>query len=157
MPLPRSDGDLVEDVPAYRRVMQLLMRRRNEASVLFEQHLDAGPALTFIADYNQRSRHKITFFHLVLHALVRVLDERPRLNRFTAGGRLYQRRGIWVAFSAKKAMRDDAPVVVVKQAFDPTAAFDALVEKVAGGVSEGRSDRPSTTDKELGLLFKLPL
>jgi len=155
MPLfRRPDGDLVQDVPAYRRAMQLMMRRRNESSVLFEQRIDARPALEMMSTW--QSPTKLTFFHLVVRAIVRALAERPRLNRFTSGGRLYQRRGIWVAFSAKKAMNDDAPVVVVKQEFDARMTLAAQVEQMQGGVKVGRSDQRSTTDKELGVLFKLP-
>jgi hypothetical protein len=43
MPLfRRADGDVVKDVPAYRRMMPMLMRTRNESMVLFEQRIEAG-------------------------------------------------------------------------------------------------------------------
>lgn len=158
MPLfSRKDADLVRDVPAYRRIMPILMRTRNESMVLFEQKIDAGPGLERIAKLRAETGMQLTFFHLVLHALVETLAERPRLNRFTSGGRLYQRRGIWVSYSAKKALDDDHPVFVVKQRFEPGRTLAELVRDVAGEVKEGRSDRKSHVDKELGLLLKLPL
>lgn len=157
MPLfKRSDGDLVDDVPATRRIMPFLLPSRNESYVLFEQAIDVGPALEFIAQYNADHEARITLFHLVLWQIVRALADRPRLNRFTAGGRLYQRRGIWIAYSAKKAMSDDAPIVVLKQRFDPRGTFDDLVAQVHGTVRDGKSDRRSRVDKELDLLLRLP-
>ena len=104
MPLfRRKDADLVRDLPDYRRMMPLLMRTRNESAVLFEQRVDATRALEFIARHNETHDRKISLFHLVVWAIVQTLAERPRLNRFTSGGRLYQRRGIWISYSAKKA------------------------------------------------------
>ena len=40
---------------------------------------------------------RITLFHFVLSAIGVALTEFPRLNRFVAGSRLYDRRGIWVS------------------------------------------------------------
>jgi hypothetical protein len=157
MPLfRRPDGDLARDVPLYRRMLQLF-GGRTSSSVLFDQHIEVGAALAWVRRYNETHARRITLFHLVLHAIVRALAERPRLNRFTSGGRVYQRRGIWISYSAKKAMNDDAPVVAIKRQFDPAWSFDRLVEEVSGSVDEGRSDRPSVSDKELRLLFLFPL
>lgn len=157
MPLfTRKDGELVRDVAATRRIMPFLLPTRGEATVLFEQVLDAGPGLAFIARWNAAHASRITFFHLVVAALVRTLHQRPRLNRFTSGGRLYQRRGIWVSFSAKKALHDDAPILTVKRRLDPETPFDELVEQLHAGVREGRSDVPTHVDRELKLLLALP-
>jgi hypothetical protein len=156
MLINRQDGDLVRDVPASRRIMPFIMPTRTESAVGFEQAVDAGPGLAFIARWNARNAQKITFFHLVVAALVQTLHERPRLNRFVMGSRLWQRRGIWVSYSAKKALNDDAPIVVVKQRFEPGAGFAALVDQLHAAVREGRSDAKRHVDRELGLFLALP-
>lgn len=153
----RKDGELVRDVPAYRRIMPFLMRGRNESSVYFEQTIDAGPALAFIEAFNREHADRITFFHLLLRGIVRALAERPRLNRFVSGGRLYQRNGIWISYSAKKRLDDDAPLVVMKRRFEASEPFDAMVARMATELREGRSDRKSAVDKELGLILSLPV
>lgn len=152
----RPDGTLVRDADKYRRIMQLLMRGRNESAVMFEQRVDAAPALAFLDAHNRMGGPKATLLHLVTYALGRTLAERPRLNRFSAGGRLYQRNGIQLSFSAKRAMSESAPVVVVKLDFDPSCTFAEHVERVHAALGEQRSDKPSRVDKELDLLFRLP-
>src|SRR5690242_7189088 len=99
MPLfRRADGEYVEKVPAYRRIMPFIMPTRTESAVYFEQKIDATQGLAFIAEWNERHPdQKITFLHLLMHGAIRALHARPRLNRFTMGGHLYQRRGIWVS------------------------------------------------------------
>jgi hypothetical protein len=153
----RKDADLVRDVPDYRRMMPLIMRTRNESSVYFEQRVDVTRALEFTQRYNAAHERKISLFHLVVWAVVQTLAERPRLNRFTSGGRLYQRRGIWVSYSAKKALDDDSPLFVVKREMQAAWTIEELAERMHGGVAEGRSDKPTYTDKELKLLLKVPL
>ncbi len=152
----RPDADLVRDVPATRRIMPFIMRSRNESAVYFEQRLDVSRALAWLDEFRARTGLRATLFHLLVWAAARTLHERPRLNRFVAGGRLWQRRGIWIAFSAKKSMSDDAPIVAIKREIDPAASFEDVVRALAATVEEGKSDRRSATDKELSLLLSLP-
>jgi hypothetical protein len=154
----RSDAVLVRDLPPIRRFMPFVSPRRNDSLVYFEQELRVEAALAYAAE---RSRARdparpATLFHLVLRALALVLAERPRLNRFTAGGRVWQRDGIWLSFSAKLRFDDAAPILTVKRRVEPEAGLDAMLDSVHGGLGEGRSGRRSTSDREMALLLRLP-
>lgn len=151
----RADATLVTDVPATRRIMPYIMRGRNESVVYFDQEIDLSRTDEFISSFNRsRDGLKVTLFHLVLWAAARVLNERPRLNRFVAGGRLWQRRGIWISYSAKKQLSDDAPIVALKRRFDPHQPFTVMVKEMAEDLEVARSPDRSYTDKELDLLMR---
>ena len=152
----RPDGDYVRDLQKARRIMPFIMRKRNESTVFFEQKFDTSKTLTFLKEFRERTGLHATMLHLLIYASAQMLRERPRLNRIVAGGRIFQRRGIWISFSAKKRKTEDAPIVLVKREIDPSWSFEELVRQIEGGISEGRSDKPSTTDTELSLMFKLP-
>jgi hypothetical protein len=158
MPLfRRPDGALVKDAPAVRRIMPFIMPTRTESAVYLEQQLDLTRTLPFLDRFNAaHPQLKAGIFHLFIWGAVRAIHQRPRLNRFVVGSHLYQREGLWVSFSAKKAMSDEAPIVVLKRRFDPTADFTSTVKFILGDLSEGRSDRPSHVDKELSLFLRLP-
>jgi len=153
----RPDGDFVRNLPRTRRIMPFIMRRRNESIVFFEQQVDTTKTLRFLKEFRERTGLRATLLHLLIYAVGQMLKERPRLNRFVAGGRIFQRRGIWVSFSAKKEKTEEAPIVIVKHEIHPSWSFEELVRKIEAGISEGRSDKPSTADTELSLLFKLPV
>ena len=154
----RPDATLVRDLSPIRRFMPFVSPRRNDSLVYFEHEVDVEAALAFAAERSRArdAARPVTLFHLVLRAIALVLAERPRLNRFTAGGRVWQRDGIWITFSAKLRIEDGAPVITVKRRIDPAAGLYALVDDVLGGLGEGRSGRPSTADREVGLLLRLP-
>ncbi|MBI5497379.1 MAG: hypothetical protein HY904_20360 [Deltaproteobacteria bacterium] len=157
MPLfRRSDGTLARDVAPYRQIMPFIMRTRNESAVYFKQTFHLEKTLRFIEEWNARGGPRITLFHVFLHAAVHVLHRRPRLNRFVAGGRLYDRDGIWISYSAKKALNDASPIVVLKRRMDPAASFAQLVEAQQVDLKGGRSDEKSHVDRELGLILALP-
>jgi hypothetical protein len=154
----RSDAVQVRDLPPIRRFMPFVSPRRNDSLVYFEHELAVEAALAFAAE---RSRGRdparpLTLFHLVLRAIALMLAERPRLNRFTAGGRVWQRDGIWLSFSAKLRFDDDAPILTVKRRVEPEAGLDAMIDAIHAGLGEGRSGRRSTADREMGLLLRLP-
>lgn len=153
----RVDATLCRDVPAYRRILPYLIRGRNEGVFYFDQRLDLSKTEPFIDKFNAaHPETKITLFHVVLWAALQTYENRPRLNRFVAGGKLWQRNSIEISFSAKKRFDDDSPVFVVKRCFEPGQSLEEIVDYLDGDLKVGRSDRRSHTDKELDLLLRLP-
>ena len=154
----RPDGRLVEELPPIRRFMPFISRRRNDSLVYFSQDVDVETALAFVDEKNpaRSSDAPLTLFHLVLRALARVFDERPRLNRFTAGGRVWQRDGMWITFSAKQRMDDGAPIITVKRRFDLDESLSEMVDRLHGDLRASRSGRQTTSDREMRLLLRLP-
>ena len=136
--------------------MPYLMKGKNESAAYFEQEITVDRAQAFIETWNARSPRKISFFHLYTWAVAQTMAARPRLNRFIAGSRIYDRKGIWVSYSAKKSMNDESPVVVRKCCIEPGTPFPELVEKLQADVTEGKSAERSHVDKELSLVLALP-
>ena len=77
----RPDGKRVEGLSALRRFMPFIMPQRQLALVYFSQEINVEAALRHIEELNRtRSlEDRVTLFHMVLHGLVRVFSERPRL------------------------------------------------------------------------------
>ncbi len=154
----RPDGTPARAVHPVRRIMPFLMPARNEACVLFEQHIPAAAAQRFLTAVNadRPPACAVTLFHLVLRAIGLALAEFPRLNRFVAGSRLYERRGIWLAFSGKQRLERDAPLYTAKIAFDPAEPLLALVDRLHAAIGLGRSGRETATDREIRTFLRLP-
>lgn len=153
----RPDGTLVRDAPPYRQVMPLIMPGRNEASVYFDLDVDLTRTEAFLAPWNAAHPDApATLFHVVVWALAHVLLVRPELNRFVAGGRLWQRDGVWVSFAAKARLEDGAPLLTLKRRFE-AARLEDVVDRVRGDVHGARGGGGSASDTEVALLLKLPV
>jgi len=155
----RPDAELVRDAPAMRRFMPFISPKRPDSVFYFGYEIDAEPAFELLAKLNEGRPEKqpITFFHLVLRAIAKIMDERPRLNRFVAGGRLWQRDGIWLSFSAKRALDDQSPVITVKQRFDMKESLVEMTDRIYEKLGAGRAGKKTTADSEVDLLLKLPV
>ena len=157
-PLSRPDADLVTDVHPVRRIMPFIMPTRNQSAVLCLERVLAAPAQEFLVKLNARrpSDRPASLFHMLLRALAITMHDRRRANRFIAGGRYYQRRGVWLSFSGKKGMSEDAPIYTAKRQFTLEETFEEMVDSLWDTQLAGRSDKESDTDREISLLLKMP-
>ncbi len=135
----------------------ILFVRRNESAVYFEDAIDVTETLRYIDEWNaEPGAPKLTLFSLVLFAVARTLHEEPRLNRFVAGRKLYQRDGVWLSFAAKKSMSPESPLVEVKREFAESETLrDFLLDQEAR-LRGARSDEESKLDREVRWFLKVP-
>lgn len=153
----RPDGDLVRDLPLTRRVMPYIMRTRNESAVYYEYTIDLRRADAFLRVFNEEHPGTAAdVFHLWLYAFRDGMTQYPVMNRFVVGGRLYQRRELWLSYSVKARLQQGAPLVVVKRRFPEDEPFEDMVAGMQAQIHESRFGKRSYVDKELALLFKFP-
>lgn len=152
----RPDGTYVKNLSHTRLIMPFLMHGRTESAVYYEQHVEVEKTWKYVEEFREKSGLKASILHFIIWRAAQVLNERPGLNRFVAGRRIYQRDGIWVSFSMKKEMNDEAPLVVVKKEIDPNWSFEETVRQIQGGIEKGRAGGKSTSDKEMALVFSFP-
>ena len=138
--------------------MPYVMRKRSESTVYFEQRIDVREAERFVRAFNEaHPETRTTLFHVMLWASRQGLVEYPALNRFVAGGRLYQRKDFWISYSAKQRMKRGAPLMVLKRKFEPDESYLRMVTEMRSQLHSAKfSGEKSSVDSELGLVLMLP-
>ena len=155
----RADGDLVKDSTDLRRMMPYIMRTRSDSAVYFEQRIDVRAAERFVRAFNQaHPETRATLFHVILWAARDGVAEFPGLNRFVAGGRLYQRKGIWISYSAKQRMKKGAPLMVLKRRVRARRDVrgDGRVDGRAAAVGEVRRREVEHRRRDAASILALP-
>lgn len=150
----RPDGTLAKVHP-YRRMMPIIMKTRNESVVYFEHEIDATALLQYLEARREALGCNIS--HLTVATAAAVFHRHPKLNRFVAGQRLYQREGVWISFSmTRKKLDGDAKLATVKLEVPGEMTLKSLCERINGEIRRERSGEETYLDKELSLFFKLP-
>lgn len=152
----RRDRNITKELPGYRRMLAHLTPSRGAATVYFTQTLDVSETLEWLAERERESGRKISFLHLFLVAVGRLLHQNPNLNRYATGHRIYQRDGVTISVSAKKALRQGAKVVLLKLPIEPNDGLDEVVDRFAELLGEGRSGKELHQEQEIALFLKLP-
>lgn len=151
----RVDGTLIPNVHPYRRLMAHIMPTRNESVVYFDTFARVAELKRYLEAVNQRFHVDIT--HCLVAAGAIGLAENPKMNRFVAGRRLYERNGRFVTFSMKRQkLGREAKLSAVKLEVRPGETFRGLVERMNGHVHVERTDKKTAADKEFDLFNRLP-
>jgi len=155
----RADATQVRDLSNLRRMMPYVSPRRNESLFYMMQSIEVEAALEYLAKKNAERppERPITLFHLLLRSCSHALYLRPGVNRFVKAGRLWQRDGEWMTFSAKRAIADGSPMFTVKRRFRPESeSLEEMVDAIYERLGAGRAGRRTTSDRETAFLLRLP-
>ena len=154
----RADGVYIGTNPA-RRMMFYIMPTRTESQCFFDVWFDATELLSYLEEAKPRFGANVT--HAVVAAAEIGLATNPRMNRFVAGKRLYQRTGRFVTFSMKRKVVGGgidykARLATVKLEFQEGESFGEFAARINARITENRSGKKTTTDKEFSLFNALP-
>lgn len=145
-PLPRK-GDVSALFP-------FLMKRRSDSCVYFTVRIDVEPLMAFL-DKRKAAGDEIGFFPFFVAAVVRLLHERPGMNRYVIGRTLYQREDAFVSFIAKRDMTEAADEITIKNRFAKDATFRMVVDKLKKRVHSIKKDGEKE-DSFLLMLMRMP-
>jgi len=150
----RPDGTYIKTHP-YRRMMFFLFPTRDESVVYFDDYVRADRLLAWIAEARETLHCDIT--HLSVAGFSLAINANPKLDRFTVGRRLYQRKGTQISFSMKrKKLGRDAKIAVVKMAVQDDDTVASYLGRINAKIGVERSEKKTYTDKELNLFLRLP-
>ncbi len=141
----RRDGKLCRDVPGLQTIMCYILPHRTDCEVCLTDKLDITEYLKYIEAKNAaHPDYKTTVFHAFLTAIARMIKERPKMNRFIQGWRMYERYDISLSFVAKRRFADhsDEALMVLKARDEDT--LDSISYHIAGEVKEMRKSEHST-------------
>ena len=154
----RRDGRLVR-APGLQTIMCYLMPKRTDCEVYLSDQLDATELLPYLERVNaEHPEYKTTLFHCFVTACARMVKERPLMNRFIQGYRMYERDEISLAFVAKRRFADGADESLMFLVPREEDALPQVSRKIAGEVGQMRKSEHSTggVDALLDSLAKLP-
>lgn len=151
----RSDGREIKTLPAFFKVIPSVMLERNDSQVLYKQDIPIKYLDEYI-DNKAKDGIKIAYMHIIYAAIVRVIAERPRLNRFVMNGTTYARNKIYVSLAIKKNLTDDGVETTTKieyqgteTIFDIKQKLDAIIEQNKEVEANNETDKLAKT---LGLI-----
>lgn len=155
----RPDAKPVTNLTTMRRIMPYISPRRNDSVFYMYQDIGVDAALEYLAKKNEKRppERPVTLFHLLLRATSQAIVLRPGVNRFVKAGKLWQRDGVYLTFSAKRALQDGSPMLTVKRRFHAeTESLEEMVDGIYDRLNPQRAGKKTQADKETNLLLLLP-
>ena len=155
----KPDARYIRDVPGLTTIMFHIMPKRTESEVYLYDKIDATDLLKFIEKKNAgHPNYKTTVFHCFVLAVARMIRERPKMNRYVQGRRLYERDEISMSFLAKRRFADDAEEAFMMVVPKDNDNIDTVSHKIYGDLTEVRRHEHSTggMDATVDSFAKIP-
>jgi hypothetical protein len=153
----RYDGRRVRSLPPMHYVTPFIMRTRNDAQLFFQKRIEVTKAEEYIRSMRRKGLRGFGFMHLFVAAYVRVISQRPAINRFISGQRIYQREDIVLSMMVKKGMKLNDQETGIKPEFAPTDTVYEVYEKMQGAIALARVEGDSTAlDQVARVLIRMP-
>ncbi|MBP3937710.1 MAG: hypothetical protein IK954_09060 [Clostridia bacterium] len=124
----RKNHRRVKSMPPMNYVSPYIMVERSESSNYFSDTVDAGPIDTYMRQKRKEDMPELGLHHILLAAYVRTVAERPGINRFIRGQKIYARDRIVVNMAIKRDMALNAQETILKMVFKPDDTVKEVYE-----------------------------
>lgn len=152
----RSDGRRIKTLPPFFKVIPNVMLSRDDAQVFFKQDITLKELDAYI-DKKAQDGIRFSYMNIIYAALVRIIAERPQLNRFTMNGSVYARNKIFVSLAIKKNLTDEGQETTTKIAFDGTENIFEIKDKLDKVIADNKDlSTVNNTDTVAGILSHIP-
>lgn len=140
----RYDGYRVRNLDPVFTLIPHIMRTRLDSQIFFEEQIDITGLRQFIVE-NRKDIPGLSMYHFIVAALVRTISQRPRINRFVSGRKIYARNYLRVSLTVKKSMHEDGEEGNLNPDFEPTDTLRDVVEKFNAALAEVRAEEEAAT------------
>ena len=140
----RRDGRWIK-APGLQTVMMYILPKRTECEVYMKDTFDCTNLLAFIEEENRiHPEYRTTLFHGIIAILARMLRERPKMNCFIQGFRMYERNEISLSFVVKRRFSDNGEESLMYLVPKDTDTIREISSHICGNVAETRKSEHST-------------
>lgn len=144
----RPDGQLVKGGDPMMHIMPYVMRGRNESAIYYRDTVDIGNMQRYIRE-KRREGQRITLFNIIITAMLHLIYERPHLNRFIAGRRLYSHNSFDILYAVKTSLTDEAAESIARVTFDENDNLFSICDEMTAIINKIKEGSSSKWDDKL--------
>lgn len=153
----RYDGYRVRNVDPFFLLIPYIMKTRVDSQVYFSDRIEITELERFVRKHASTYIKGLKMYHVLTAAIVRLISQRPYLNRFVSGNKLYARNHVSISMSVKRSMSEETETTVVKPIFELTDTLSDIVRKFNEEVDKNKIiEAQNQTDFTAKLIGHLP-
>lgn len=153
----RYDGYRVRKVDPFFLLIPNIMATRVDSQVYFSDEIEITGLEQFVREHGETDLPGLKLYHVMIASMIRLISQKPYLNRFVMHGKIFARNHITISMSIKRGTGENALTTVVKPQFEPEDTLSDVVRKFNDAVEENRkSEQENDTDATASIVGKLP-
>lgn len=153
----RRDGRKIRTLPPMQYIAVCIMHKRNDAQNLFKSTIDYANIDKYIKEKREQGLAGFGFMHVMVAAYIRMVSQKPALNRYIAGWKIFSRNEIILSMMIKKEMKVNAQESAIKVRFQPTDTAEDVYRRMEEAIEIARQEGDSNVfDKVARVINYLP-
>lgn len=150
----RPDGRAIRNLDPMQKIMPYIMKTRTDSMNMYEDIFPCQPMDMYIKAKAEEGL-KLSYMHIIIAGVVRLIALRPQLNRFVMKGKIYARPKIWVSFVVHPTLDDGSTGTTIKLCFEGTETITEISEKINEAITRETTKRTGEngTDKLMRVLM----
>ena len=152
----RRDGRLLRSLDPFYKFAPFIMKQKNDANNSFADSIEITEVERFLKKKRAEGYPGMGMLHVFLASYVRVVSQKPALNRFVSGQRIYARNCIEIVLIVKKTLSVNSGETSIKVVLDPHDTISDIYHKINAEVERIKSGEDTDTDDVAKSLMKIP-
>lgn len=146
----------VKSISPMSAVIPFIMVNRTGSQNFIQDSVEIEKLEKYMKEKQQAGMTNISMMHIMIAAYIRLVSQRPALNRFIRGQRIWTRKNVEVSLTIKKEMSLESPDTVVKITLPPDATLAQVYEVLNHEIVSYRENPGGDFDDTARILTKLP-
>ncbi len=146
----------VKSISPMSMVIPFIMVNRTGSQNFIRDTVDIDKLEAYLKEKQSNGMPNISAMHVMIAAYVRLVSQRPALNRFIRGQRIWTRKNVEVSLTIKKEMSLESPDTVIKITLPPDATLADVYEKLNHEIVAYRENPGGDFDNTAKVLTMLP-
>lgn len=146
----------VKTISPMSAVIPFIMVNRTGSQNFISDSVDIEKVEKYIKEKQTQGMQNISMMHVMIAAYIRLVSQRPALNRFIRGQRVWTRKNVEVSLTIKKEMSLDSPDTVVKITLPPSATLEDVYTALNSEIVSYRANPGGDFDDTARAFTRLP-
>ena len=146
----------VKTISPMSAVIPFIMVNRTGSQNFISDSVDIEKVEKYIKEKQTQGMQNISMMHVMIAAYIRLVSQRPALNRFIRGQRVWTRKNVEVSLTIKKEMSLDSPDTVVKITLPPSATLEDVYTALNNEIVSYRANPGGDFDDTARAFTRLP-
>ena len=146
----------VKTISPMSAVIPFIMVNRTGSQNFISDSVDIEKVEKYIKEKQTQGMQNISMMHVMIDAYIRLVSQRPALNRFIRGQRVWTRKNVEVSLTIKKEMSLDSPDTVVKITLPPSATLEDVYTALNNEIVSYRANPGGDFDDTARAFTRLP-
>ena len=152
----KKEGRRLKSLPTMTMIIPYIMPTRNDALNYISDSIDITAIDKYIAKKRAEGYEGFGIMHIFIAAYVRTVAEKPGINRYIRGQRIYARNDIEVMMAVKKEMTANSPDTIIKIFPKPTDTAVDIYRQMTDVITESKKPQDTDFDKLMKVINAIP-